>query len=79
MCVCLDLARLLPAPPATLTHVAASPRVPRAVDFAHPARTEGRNNFIRPEFYARWEWHTEARDYTLVNIDLRLKSRLTGP
>jgi len=26
----------------------------------------------------RWEWHPETRDYTLVDLDLRLKSRIVS-
>src|SRR3970040_555540 len=44
------------------------PRVARAIDFAHPARAEERDNLIRPESSAGRESHVLWwRDYT-VNI-----------
>jgi hypothetical protein len=38
-------------------HCAVEARIPGAIDLAHPARSERRDNFIRPEFRARGEGH----------------------
>ena len=44
-------------------HVAPQSCVPRAVNFAHPAGADGRDNLVRIQPRARWKWHRFAGLY----------------
>lgn len=48
-------------------NVAPEPRIPRAVDFAHPAAPERRDHFIRPEANAGRKRHDLGKARRLYN------------